>query len=337
MNEMNRDYYFGFCPPVTLENHNFQKKSALSKAAFKIGAWADRYASLSSEEIRIKDGCIDRIKIEGHAWKTALKVVSYVVTLFTLPILALIAKKLYKDYCVKHAEILPPIAEMPIIKKFEEKPMPVQKAQPVNPRITSYQVGHTTISLAEGDITETSEVIVNAANAALVAGAGVCGAFHQKAGNEIFDECEQIKKTLGLNSIPVGHAVLTTTGNIKQSKAVLHAVGPKGGDQNRQGLMSDVIENSLKMAAGIDLDERNISDKLPKNVKYRSIAFPPISTGIFGYPIKEAAEIAAKTIKNFVAKYPDAFDEINFVFLPLAVDKSKTIALYQETFNDSLK
>ncbi|MHC4692545.1 MAG: macro domain-containing protein [Planctomycetota bacterium] len=130
------------------------------------------------------------------------------------------------------------------------------------------------LELTEGDITEMqTDAIVNAANAQLVLGGGVAGAIRKKGGPEIQQECNKIGGTF------VGGAVITTGGNLK-AKYVIHAVGPRMGEGNEDEKLKNATLNSLKVA-----DENNL----------KSIAFPAISTGIFGFPIQRCAEIMLKT------------------------------------------
>ena len=126
-----------------------------------------------------------------------------------------------------------------------------------------------------------TDAIVNAANSKLLAGGGVCGAIFSKAGrDELQKEC-----TL-LAPCAVGHAVITKGYNLK-SKYIIHAVGPiyKDGNSNEETYLKSAYENSLKLA---------------KDYNLKSIAFPLISAGIYGYPKKEALDIAISTIKEFL-------------------------------------
>jgi O-acetyl-ADP-ribose deacetylase (regulator of RNase III) len=132
------------------------------------------------------------------------------------------------------------------------------------------QVGNSILELVEGDITQMqTDAIVNAANAQLILGGGVAGAIRKKGGPEIQQECSKIGGTF------VGGAVITTAGNLK-AKHVIHAVGPRMGEGNEDQKLKNATLNSLKIA-----DENNL----------KSIAFPAISTGIFGFPITRCAEI----------------------------------------------
>ncbi len=135
------------------------------------------------------------------------------------------------------------------------------------------------LELIEGDITEMqTDAIVNAANAQLVLGGGVAGAIRKKGGPKIQDECSKIGGTF------VGGAVITTGGNLK-AKNVIHAVGPRMGEGNEDEKLKNATLNSLKVA-----DENHL----------KSISFPAISTGIFGFPIKRCAEIMLKTTIDYL-------------------------------------
>ncbi len=143
------------------------------------------------------------------------------------------------------------------------------------------------ITLKQGDITkEEVDVIVNAANSGLQAGGGVCGAIHSGGGQAITSECEKIFEEQG--SCQTGEAVLTTAGNLK-AKYVIHAVGPvwRGGDEKEAGQLHRAYLNSLSLA-----EEKGA----------KSIAFPSISTGSFGYPVEPAAMIALSTIEDYLSK-----------------------------------
>lgn len=136
-----------------------------------------------------------------------------------------------------------------------------------------------TLELVEGDITEMqTDAIVNAANARLVLGGGVAGAIRRKGGPKIQEECNKIGGTF------VGGAVITTAGNLK-AKHVIHAVGPRMGEGNEDEKLKTATLNSLKLA-----DENNL----------KSISFPAISTGVFGFPIERCAEIMLKTVIDYL-------------------------------------
>ena len=137
------------------------------------------------------------------------------------------------------------------------------------------------IKLVQGDITELdTDVIVNAANAQLILGGGVAGAIRRKGGPKIQEECDKKSPTF------VGGAVITTGGNLK-AKHVIHAVGPRMGEGNEDEKLKNATLNSLKL-----MDEHDL----------KSIAFPAISTGIFGYPIDRCAKIMIATAKDYLLK-----------------------------------
>jgi O-acetyl-ADP-ribose deacetylase (regulator of RNase III) len=131
-------------------------------------------------------------------------------------------------------------------------------------------VHQTHLVLVDGDITEqTTDAIVNPANSGLILGGGVAGAIRRKGGPKIQEECDKIGGT------PVGTAVITTGGNLK-ARHVIHAVGPQMGEGDEDRKLRNATLNSLKLA-----DQNQL----------KSITFPAISTGIFGYPIDRCAEV----------------------------------------------
>lgn len=140
-------------------------------------------------------------------------------------------------------------------------------------------VKNSKIKLVQGDITELdTDVIVNAANAQLILGGGVAGAIRRKGGPKIQEECDKKSPTF------IGGAVITTGGNLK-AKHVIHAVGPRMGEGNEEEKLKNATLNSLKLMEEHDL---------------KSIAFPAISTGIFGYPIDRCAKIMIATVKDYL-------------------------------------
>jgi O-acetyl-ADP-ribose deacetylase (regulator of RNase III) len=141
------------------------------------------------------------------------------------------------------------------------------------------EIKNSKIKLVQGDITElATDAIVNAANAQLILGGGVAGAIRKKGGPKIQEECNKIGGTF------VGGAVITTGGNLK-AKHVIHAVGPRMGEGNEDKKLENATFNSLRL-----MDEN----------KLKSIAFPAISTGIFGYPIERCAKIMIHTAKEYL-------------------------------------
>ncbi len=155
----------------------------------------------------------------------------------------------------------------------------------------------TLLTLVLGDITQQDvDAIVNAANSSLLGGGGVDGAIHRAGGPAILQECKAIRARQG--GCPAGDAVITGGGNLK-ARHVIHTVGPvwHGGKQNEEEILARAYRNSLLLAA-----ENNI----------RTIAFPSISTGVYGFPIDRASEIAVSTVKEFVRSHP-SIAEIRFV------------------------
>ena len=144
--------------------------------------------------------------------------------------------------------------------------------------MTQTKVNGTIIELVRGDITNLStDAIVNAANSQLILGAGVAGAVRRKGGPSIQEECNRLGGT------PVGTAVITRGGNLP-AKHVIHAVGPRMGDGNEDDKLRNATLSSLKVA-----DENNL----------RSIAFPAISTGIFGYPLDRCARMMLSVAMDY--------------------------------------
>lgn len=162
---------------------------------------------------------------------------------------------------------------------------------------TTKQIGNTKLTLCRGNIThQVVDAIVNAANSGLYGGGGVDGAIHAAGGPSIMAECVQIRKLEG--GCPTGQAVITGGGNLKV-KYVIHAVGPKwrGGSEDEAKLLADAYRSSLELAASYDLT---------------SIAFPSISTGVYHYPLEQAAEIAIRTVYEF-CKQESSIVDIRFV------------------------
>ncbi len=140
-------------------------------------------------------------------------------------------------------------------------------------------INKSSIELIQGDITEMAvDAIVNAANAQLQLGGGVAGAIRRKGGPAIQDACDKIGGTL------VGGAVITTGGNLK-ARFVIHAVGPRMGEGDEDQKLKQATLNSLKIA-----DKHSL----------KSIAFPAISTGIFGYPLERCAEVMLSETINYL-------------------------------------
>jgi O-acetyl-ADP-ribose deacetylase len=165
----------------------------------------------------------------------------------------------------------------------------------------------TRFEIHRGDITKLAvDAIVNAANSSLLGGGGVDGAIHRAAGPELLAEC----RTLG--GCKTGHAKITR-GYRLPAKHVIHAVGPvwRGGTSGEPELLASCYRSSLQLALDHGL---------------RTIAFPAISCGVYGYPVAEACEIAVKTTADFVARHPDAFDRI--VFVAFGEDVASALAVW---------
>jgi len=162
-----------------------------------------------------------------------------------------------------------------------------------------FLVGKAKIFLVQGDITEQdTDAIVNAANSTLMGGGGVDGAIHRRGGPKILEECRLIRATEWPDGLPTGKAVITSGGNLK-ARHVIHTVGPvwHGDVSGESELLAEAYRNSLKLAVSKGL---------------KTIAFPSISTGAYGYPIERASRIALATVREFLEK-EDKLDKVVFV------------------------
>jgi len=147
-------------------------------------------------------------------------------------------------------------------------------------------IGSSILELVKGDITsESTDAIVNAANSGLRGGGGVDGAIHSVGGPQIMAECRKI------GECPTGGAVLTTGGDLK-AKYVIHAVGPvyRSGTMDEETLLAGAYRTSLEIASKEGI---------------RSIAFPSISTGAYGYPIGDASRTALQTVIDYITDHPE--------------------------------
>jgi O-acetyl-ADP-ribose deacetylase (regulator of RNase III) len=158
--------------------------------------------------------------------------------------------------------------------------------------------GRTKVRLVKGDITlQETDAVVNAANSSLMGGGGVDGAIHRAGGPAILSECMEIRKTRYPDGLPTGEAVITCGGSLR-ARHVIHTVGPvwRGGGSGEEKLLAEAYRSSLRVAYKNGL---------------RSVAFPSISTGAYGYPIKRAARIALGTVKAYLEETP-FLDEVVF-------------------------
>src|SRR5687767_3351210 len=151
------------------------------------------------------------------------------------------------------------------------------------------------ITFVQGDITEQDvDAIVNAANHTLLGGGGVDGAIHRRGGPEILAECQQIRQERYPDGLPTGEAVATTGGRLR-ARWVIHTVGPTYAEsKDKSQLLADCFRNSLRIA-----DELGAT----------TVAFPAISTGVYRWPVDDAARIALDTVRVSDTRV----DEVRFV------------------------
>ncbi len=175
----------------------------------------------------------------------------------------------------------------------------------------------TLLRLVMGDITaQKIEAIVNAANTGLRGGSGVDGAIHRRGGAIIAKECRRIREQQG--GCPVGEAVITS-GGLLPSHYVIHTVGPiwQGGQKDEDGLLAKAYFSSLQLAR-----EKGI----------KSVAFPSISTGAYGFPLQRAARTALATVMDYLQASPNIFAEIRFVLF-----SQEIMNVYEQTLQEFTK
>jgi O-acetyl-ADP-ribose deacetylase (regulator of RNase III) len=151
------------------------------------------------------------------------------------------------------------------------------------------------ITFVQGDITEQDvDAIVNAANHSLLGGGGVDGAIHRRGGPEILAECQKLREDTYPDGLPTGQAVATSAGRLK-ARWVIHTVGPTYAEsKDKSQLLADCFRNSLKIADELDAG---------------TVAFPAISTGVYRWPVDDAARIALETVRASESRV----DEVRFV------------------------
>ncbi|MBC7169631.1 O-acetyl-ADP-ribose deacetylase [Candidatus Bipolaricaulota bacterium] len=160
------------------------------------------------------------------------------------------------------------------------------------------EVAGTRLVLVRGDITtQDVDAVVNAANPQLTPGGGVSGAIHRAGGPELTRAAAAVRRERG--PLPPGEAVITPAGNLR-ARWVVHTVGPvwRGGRHGEAELLARAYRSCLSLATAHEL---------------RSIAFPSISTGVYGYPVGEAAPVALGAVRGFLREHPGALDEVRFV------------------------
>lgn len=157
----------------------------------------------------------------------------------------------------------------------------------------------TQIEAVRGDITtQVVDAIVNAANSSLLGGGGVDGAVHRAGGPAILAACRELRSISLLNGLPTGDAVATAAGRL-QASWVIHTVGPvHSRREDRTALLESAYSRSLEVAASVGA---------------RSIAFPAISAGVYGWPMEDAARVAVRATRRVIAEREAAFDLVRFV------------------------
>lgn len=171
----------------------------------------------------------------------------------------------------------------------------------------SLTVGSTILALVEGDITAlAADAVVTAANRELRGGGGVDGAVHRAAGRELLSACRVV------GGCPTGSAVITPAFKLTTAKFIIHAVGPvwRGGNRGEDELLAGAYRHALELAA-----ENNC----------RTILFPSISTGVYGFPVARAAPVALRAACAFARQHPAALDRITW-----ALFDRQTLSVYQQ-------
>lgn len=169
----------------------------------------------------------------------------------------------------------------------------------MSPHSAAFRIKNTAINLIVGNIADQdTDAVVNAANPTLLGGGGVDGAVHSRGGPKILEECKEIRKNQWPDGLPAGKAVITGGGKLK-ARHVIHTVGPiwMGGSGDEAELLKNAYINSLDIAVKNHL---------------KSISFPSIGTGAYGYPIENASRLVLQTLKDYLAAQ-GGLDEIRLV------------------------
>jgi O-acetyl-ADP-ribose deacetylase (regulator of RNase III) len=314
--------HFSFWTPVVFSNQGTPGTTFLADLAWRLGSWADQYAYVGSQTLRVKAERItpcnvyfEEKKIKNiPLWQTAIKATTHVLSLLILPAVALIAKIIFKIYLNRCLTLNP------------------------NKIIAEKLIGKTKIVLLSGNLLKETVAIVNPANASLKHLGGLCHIIGKAIGQVPFKECQTLLTKQTLTNLPCGEAVMTTAGNLApRIKVVIHAVGPNCGDaeedKKRAELLSNAHTNILKLITAPKDHPNSVSANVGEQ-PMRTVAIPAISTGIFGYPKDEAASVAFKAVKDFIEANPDALDEVRFVFLPLSEDSEKTSPHYVKALEE---
>lgn len=292
-----------------------QTTSKWANLFIQLGIYADRYVYLGDQEISLK---AHQQRLPPHAVRyiaetkknedltiMILKVSTFILSCFILPVVALPIKGFYKAY----------IHRLEIHQLRDNRAPVTTQTLPIGPSqvqenisLTEKTIGNSTIALVTGDLTnESSDLIVNAANAYLLAGNGVCGAIYKAAGASVFDECSRLLKTLDKDRLSCGEVALTASGQLApRIRGIVHAVGPDcrihTENQERKELLKRTYMNALEAA-------------IKKYPNACTVSFPSISTGIYEYPAEEASDIALNVVKDFILQHPNISLNVRFVFL----------------------
>ena len=181
-------------------------------------------------------------------------------------------------------------------------------------------INNTKLVILKGDITKLQvDAIVNAANERLQGGGGVDGAIGRVAGRKIYDECKAILDERKITALPAGEAVITSAGKMEGVKHIIHTPGPRwyGGDKGEAQLLKNSYVNSLNLAKENDC---------------KTVAFPSISTGIFGYPLEQAANIAISETVDMIKSGEYSPDMVIFILFD-----EKDLPVYQSIFQQYKK